>query len=368
MKRKEIKLTIDELVEMVETRVTNVKRSESLMKRGIASGQLILDKKSLLSYVNVDFATGEITYIPMEEFMNIQKTLSRITRVLDESDFEVVEEVTNVPSIQTSDDAKASGNTVIESSVQRNRGMEAHDEAMEIIRRAQTTEHITVKSLCERILSSAETYTPTQLQNQMFKAKSAMIKLAQISHWVTDISDDGREKRRPVRKSLVEFESVAYSKFWLPLTSDGVMSTDCDYLVCVEVPTKSYTNTKFGWNYAIMRISSTYLSNQRDEKGDRIVEKLPTRSGGEGTKYEGMSFIDFDKISAGHVDSWFKGFALLEDAILAMEDIAKALSVLYRYTMESQRLEESADEREARLYEEQDRELAKAGKPALPDF
>jgi hypothetical protein len=115
-----------------------------------------------------------------------------------------------------------------------------------------------------------------------------------------------------------------------------------------------------------MRVSSTYFSNRRDKNGDQVVEKLPTRSGGEGTKYEGMSFIDFDKISAGHVDSWYKGFALLEDAMLEMEGLAKALSVLYRHTMESQRLEESADEREARLYDEQDRELAKAGKPALP--
>ena len=362
MKRKEIKLTLDELVEMVETRVTNVKRSESLMKRGIATCQLILDKKSLISYVNVDFATGEITYIPMEEFMNNQKTLSRITRELDASDFEVVEEVTNVPSIQTSDDAKASGNTIIEKPVQRNRGMEAHDEAMEIVNHAMTTQVITVESLCERILSSRGTYTPAQLKNQMYKAKSAMIQLAQISNWSTIINDDGSEKRRPVRKSLVEFESVAYSKFWLPLTSDGVMSTDCDYLVCVEVPSGSYTNAKYGWNYAIMRVKSEFIKFN----GEKVT--LPTRAGGEGTKYEGMSFIDFDKISAGHVDAWYRGFVYLEEAKQAMEDVAKALSVLYRHSMESQRLEESADEREARLYDEQEKELAKAGVPALPDF
>ena len=366
MKRKDTHLTITELCEMVECRVSNPKRADSLMKRGLACGQLILDRKSMLSVVKVDFATGEVTYETMEEFMKNQKTLSRITRELDASDFEVVEEVTNVPSIQTSDDAKASGNTVITQSVQRNRGMEAHDEAMEMIHIAQTTQVIKVKSLCENILKSAGTYTPDQLKNHMFRVKSTMIKLAQISHWVTDITDAGTEKRRPVRNTLVEFESVAYSKFWLPLTSDGIMSEDCDYLVCVEVPSGSYTNAKFGWNYAIMRISSTYLSNRRDKNGDQVVEKLPTRSGGEGTKYEGMSFIDFDKISAGHVDSWYKGFALLEDAMLEMEGLAKALSVLYRHTMESQRLEESADEREARLYDEQDRELAKAGKPALP--
>jgi len=362
MKRKEIKLTIDELVEMVETRVTNAKRSESLMKRGIASGQLILDEKSLLSYVNVDFATGEITYIPMEEFMNSQATHSRITRVLDESDFEVVEEVTEVASIQTADEAKASGNTIVEKPVSRNRGLEAVEEALEIVTRAQTTQVITVESLCERILASRGGYTPAQLKNQMFKAKSAMIQLAQISHWSTIINDDGSEKRRPVRKSLVEFESVAYSKFWLPLTSDGVMSTDCDYLVCVEVPGGSYTNAKYGWNYAIMRVKSDFIKFN----GEKVT--LPTRAGGEGTKYEGMSFIDFDKISAGHVDAWFKGFVYLEEAQQTMADIAKALSVLYRHSMESQRLEESADEREARLYEEQDKELAKAGVPALPDF
>lgn len=347
MKRKEIKLTIDELVEMVETRVTNVKRSESLMKRGIASGQLILDKKSLLSYVNVDFATGEITYIPMEEFMKSSKK---------------VQEVTEVASIQTSDDAKASGNTIIEKPVSRNRGLEAVEEALEIVSHAMTTQVITVESLCERILASRGTYTPAQLKNQMFKAKSAMIQLAQISNWSTIINDDGSEKRRPVRKSLVEFESVAYSKFWLPLTSDGVMSADCDYLVCVEVPSGSYTNAKYGWNYAIMRVKSEFTKFN----GEKVT--LPTRAGGEGTKYEGMSFIDFDRISAGHVDAWFKGFVYLEEAKQAMEDVAKALSVLYRHSMESQRLEESAEEREARLYDEQEKELAKAGVPALPDF
>ena len=347
MKRKETKLTIDELVEMVESRETNPKRSESLMKRGLASGQLFIDRHSLLSYVNVDFATGEITYIPMEEFMKSSKK---------------VQEVTEVASTQTSDEAKAKGNTIVEKPVSRNRGLEAVDEAMEIVERARTTQVITVESLCERILSSAQTYTPAQLRNQMFKAKSAMIKLAQISHWSTTINDDGSEKRRPVRKSLVEFESVAYSKFWLPLTSDGVMSTDCDYLVCVEVPSGSYTNAKFGWNYAIMRVKSEFIN----VSGKKVT--LPTRAGGEGTRYEGMTFIDFDNIQAGHVDAWFKGFVYLEEAKDAMEDIGKALSVLYRYTMESQRLEESADEREARLYEEQDKELAKAGKPALPDF
>ena len=347
MKRKETKLTIAELVEMVESRETNPKRAEALSKRGHASGQLIVDKKSVTCYVNVDFATGEITYIPMEEFMKSSQK---------------VQEVTEVASTQTSDDAKASGNTVIESSVQRNRGMEAHDEAMEIVHHAMTTQVITVESLCERILSSRGTYTPSQLKNQMFKAKSAMIQLAQISNWSTIINDDGSEKRRPVRKSVVEFESVAYSKFWLPLTSDGVMSTDCDYLVCVEVPSGSYTNAKYGWNYAIMRVKSEFIKFNGEKVG------LPTRSGGEGTKYEGMSFIDFDKISAGHVDAWFKGFVYLEEAKQAMEDIAKALSVLYRHTMESQRIEESADEREARLYDEQEKELAKAGVPALPDF
>jgi hypothetical protein len=347
MKRKEIKLTIDELVEMVETRVTNAKRSESLMKRGIASGQLILDEKSLLSYVNVDFTTGEITYIPMEEFMKASQKVQEVTEVVIE---------------QTSDEAKESGNTIKEKPVSRNRGLEAVEEALEIVVKAQTTQVITVESLCERILSSRGTYTPAQLKNQMFKAKSAMIQLAQISHWSTIINDDGSEKRRPVRKSLVEFESVAYSKFWLPLTSDGVMSTDCDYLVCVEVPGGSYTNAKYGWNYAIMRVKSEFVKFN----GEKVT--LPTRAGGEGTKYEGMSFIDFDRISAGHVDSWYKGFVYLEEAQQTMADIAKALSVLYRHSMESQRLEESADEREARLYEEQEKELAKAGVPALPDF
>jgi hypothetical protein len=283
----------------------------------------------------------------MEEFMKSSKK---------------VQEVTEVASTQTADEAKASGNTIVEKPVNRNRGLEAVEEALEIVNHAMTTQVITVESLCERILSSRGTYTPSQLKNQMFKAKSAMIQLAQISNWSTIINDDGSEKRRPVRKSLVEFDSVAYSKFWLPLTSDGVMSQDCDYLVCVEVPSGSYTNAKYGWNYAIMRIKSEFVKFN----GEKVT--LPTRSGGEGTKYEGMSFIDFDRITAGHVDAWFKGFVYLEEAKQAMEDIAKALSVLYRHSMESQRLEESADEREARLYEEQEKELAKAGVPALPDF
>ena len=347
MKPKATKLTIDELVEMVESRETNPKRSEALRKRGHASGQLILDRKSITCYVNVDFATGEVSYIPMEEFMKSNKK---------------VQEVTEVASTQTSDDAKTKGNTIIEKPVSRNRGLEAVEEALEMVNHAMTTQVISVESLCERILSSRGTYTPAQLKNQMYKAKSAMIQLAQISNWSTIINDDGSEKRRPVRKSLVEFESVAYSKFWLPLTSDGVMSTDCDYLVCVEVPSGSYTNAKYGWNYAIMRVKSEFIKFN----GDKVT--LPTRSGGEGTKYEGMSFIDFDRISAGHVDAWYRGFVYLEEAKQAMEDVAKALSVLYRHSMESQRLEESADEREARLYDEQEKELAKAGVPALPDF
>jgi hypothetical protein len=89
MKRKDTHLTITELCEMVECRVSNPKRSDSLMKRGLACGQLILDRKSMLCVVKVDFATGEVTYETMEEFMKNQKTLSRITRELDDSDFEV---------------------------------------------------------------------------------------------------------------------------------------------------------------------------------------------------------------------------------------------------------------------------------------
>ena len=350
MKRKEIKLTIDELVEMVESRETNPKRAEALSKRGHASGQLIVDRKSVTCYVNVDFATGEITYIPMEEFMKSNKKVQEVTKVADN---------------RTSEEKREAGHSAVDLTEKpevRLRGSENVVEALEILNQAMTTQVITVESLCERILSSRGTYTPTQLKNQMFKAKSAMIQLAQISHWVTDIKEDGTEKRRPVRNSLVEFESVAYSKFWLPLSSDGMMSQDCDYLVCVEIPVNSYTNAKFGWNYAIMRVSSEFTKFN----GEKVT--LPVRTGTAGTKYEGQSFLDFDRFSAGHVHSWFKGFAYLEEAKSEMERIAKALSVLYRHTTESERLEESADEREARLYDEQEKELAKAGVPALPDF
>jgi len=350
MKRQQILLTIDEMCEMVESRETNPERSEALMKQGLATGQLTVDKKSINHKVNVDFTTGEITYIPMEEIMKESQKVQEVTKVVDG---------------RTSEEKRDAGDMAIDMTEKpevRLRGTENVVEALEILNQAMTTQVITVESLCERILSSRGTYTPTQLKNQMFKAKSAMIQLAQISHWVTDIKDDGSEKRRPVRNSLVEFESVAYSKFWLPLSSNGMMSQDCDYLVCVDVPVNSYTNAKYGWNYAIMRVSSEFTKFN----GQKV--SLPTRTGTEGTKYEGQSFLDFDKFSAGHVDSWFKGFAYLEEAKSEMERIAKALSVLYRHATESERLEESADQREARLSDEQDKELAKAGVPALPDF
>ena len=347
MKRKEIKLTIDELVEMVETRVTNVKRSESLMKRGIASGQLILDEKSLLNYVNVDFATGEITYIPMEEFMKASQQVQEVTKAVDG---------------RTSQEKRDAGDMAIDLTEKpevRLRGSENVVEALEVIHRAMTTDTLRVMDHATNILKNGGAFTQVQLTNRICVIQEALLTVVQKTVWNTLVMEDGSEVRRASQPNVVKY-SDSFSKGFLPLSTDGMMNADSDYLVCVEIKPDSVMSAKYGWNYVVLRIVSEYVDHRMK------TVKIPTRAGS--GEWEGREFVAFEKMDCGHVSAVHKGFAYLSDAKAFMKDMADKVLVLRQFTKDQLKVELTAEEREARLHEEQDKELAKAGKPALPDY